>query len=243
MLCIVITVLLGSGAGWGRTARLVGRYEGEGEVKGGGDKGVCLSGEWCCLLTWSSIRKPPHPSPHYQNTHTHAHTSLHPLPISVRLSARPGISTLISHLWRPNELRLLVHLWDPTDYQTGGDHLSMARGGTDTADLATKERRIPKWGRKEKSRKKDRKGKGGNQQLQSATVFSGELWACVHVPRREQGFVGYWIEGSGVGLRHQLTLARAAGTPWVSITVAALRPTPGEKPQKLPGERKKLVKI
>lgn len=28
----------------------------------------------------------------------------------------------------------------------------------------------------------------------------GELWACVHVPQREQGFVGYWMEGSGVGL-------------------------------------------
>lgn len=59
---------------------------------------------------------------------------------SVRLSAKPGISTLISHLWHPNELRLLLHLWDPTDYQTGGDHLSMARGGIYTADLAAKER-------------------------------------------------------------------------------------------------------
>lgn len=29
---------------------------------------------------------------------------------SVRLSAKPGISTLISHLWHPNELRLLLHL-------------------------------------------------------------------------------------------------------------------------------------
>lgn len=65
----------------------------------------------------------------------------------------------------------------------------------------------------------------------------------MHVPQREQGFAVYWMEGSGVGLRHPLTLARAAGTPGVSITVAAPRPRPGEKPQKLPGEGKKLVKI
>lgn len=27
-----------------------------------------------------------------------------------------------------------------------------------------------------------------------------ELWACVHAPQREQGFAGYWMEGSSVGL-------------------------------------------
>lgn len=27
-----------------------------------------------------------------------------------------------------------------------------------------------------------------------------EVWACVHAPQREQGFAGYWMEGSGVGL-------------------------------------------
>lgn len=68
-----------------------------------------------------------------------------------------------------------------------------------------------------------------------------EPW--VLVPLREQGFASYWMEGSGVGLRHPLTLARATGTLGVSITVAASRPRPGEKPQKLPGEGKKLVKI
>lgn len=79
---------------------------------------VGLSGESCCLLTWSSIRQgpsihPTHPTP----PPCSSSPTLGP---SAWLSARPGISTLISHLWRPNELRLLVHLWDPTDYQTGG---------------------------------------------------------------------------------------------------------------------------
>lgn len=103
-LCSVITVLLGGGAA------LQGRLV-EGKEKGrlqGEDRYVCvyvcvcvgLSGECCCLLTWPSIRQGPiHPSP----------TSPTQGP-SARLSARPGISTLISHLWRPNELRLLLHL-------------------------------------------------------------------------------------------------------------------------------------
>ena len=90
------------------------------------------TGMWVCVFVyvWGCVGSvaacwPGHPS---DRVHPSTPPILHPPPgsstptlgPSAWLSARPGISTLISHLWRPNELRLLVHLWDPTDYQTGG---------------------------------------------------------------------------------------------------------------------------
>ena len=114
--------------------------------------------------------------------------------------------------------------------------MSMARGGIYTADLAAKEKRIKMGKKREVKERIKRKRK-------QSTALELHAVCRVHAPQREQGFACYWVEGSGVGLRHPLTLARASGTLGVSITVAALRPRPGEKPQKLPGEGKKLVKI
>lgn len=73
----------------------------------------------------------PHPPP-LRRPHPHP-LSLPPLPAKAHQcgSARPfraGISTLISHLWRSNELRLLIHLWDPADYQTGRPTICQWRG-------------------------------------------------------------------------------------------------------------------
>lgn len=88
---------------------------------GGGAGGACTcvvleSPESCCLMTWSFIKWGSRPS---EPLAIHEHP---PPPFQQCGSARPfraGISTLISHLWRSNELRLLIHLWDPADYQTG----------------------------------------------------------------------------------------------------------------------------
>lgn len=113
-LCGVITVLL-CGGGWSA-------LQGGWEKRRGGYRG--RTGLWVCVClcmcgtVWGVLLP--------ADLVIHQTGSIHPtypphLPHpSTRLSARPGISTLISHLWRPNELRLLVHLWDPTDYQTGG---------------------------------------------------------------------------------------------------------------------------
>lgn len=139
--CNVIMLLLVWGAGW---AALQARLE-DGKWRRT-RRWVCMclcmcgTGECCCLLTWPSIRQCPciYPPPPYLQTLC-APPNQGP---SVQLSARAGISTLISHLWHPNELRLLLLLWEPTDYQTGDDHSSMARGGIYTADLAAKERGI-----------------------------------------------------------------------------------------------------
>lgn len=137
-------------AGWrgrlGCTTSEVGRWE-EGVVTGGRTSRwvcVCLC---MCETSWEVLLLANLAIHQTVSIHRPLH-SLYLQPLcspptqgpSMWLSAKPGISTLISHLWRPNELRLLLHLWDPTDYQTGGNHLSMARGGIYTVDLAAKER-------------------------------------------------------------------------------------------------------
>lgn len=168
MLCSVITVLLGREAGWASLQGRLGDAKEKGRLRGRTGRWVCVclcmcGPVWGVLLPADLVihqpapKTPPPPPTTHIHTQTYTYTHIHnthinpflcpPPPTkgpSVQLSARPGISTLISHLWRPNELRLLVHLRDPTDYQTGGDHLSMARGGIYTADLAAKERRIKK---------------------------------------------------------------------------------------------------
>lgn len=150
--------------------REVGRGEGEGEVTGEDRRvGVCMFVYvWDCLGSVAACW-PGHPSDRVHPSKPHSLPSP-PSPPKAHQpdSARPGISTLISHLWRPNELRLLIHLWDPTDYQTGGDHLSMARGGIYTADLAAKKGGI----KMEYGRGKNRKEKESNQQLWNATLFA-----------------------------------------------------------------------
>lgn len=80
---------------------------------------VCVGLSWESrrLLNWPSIRQGPSIQTPTSTPTSSTTPSQGP---SARLSASPGSSTLISHLWRPNELRLLVHLWDLTDYQTGG---------------------------------------------------------------------------------------------------------------------------
>lgn len=85
-LCSAVSLLYCWAEGWdGLHCEGGWEIQREGEVREGGQGGVCvyvgvcvgLSGECCCLLTWSSIRQPPTPP---QPTHTHLHLLISPQP-------------------------------------------------------------------------------------------------------------------------------------------------------------------
>ena len=118
----------------------------------------------------------------------------------------------------------------------GGDHLSMARGGIYTADLAAKGSRI-KWGRKEKRRKgKERKGKESNQQLcaicrhKHCHVFRWSLSVCVSV--------FYWSKYKGTKSRcNNFILSTSTFLFFVSVCVEAVMVSCGPVCTRLRGSR------
>lgn len=106
-MCRLITVLLGGGLEWAALQRRLGK----GEVTGGGQAGEYVNACVCVglqgLLTDLAIHQT---GSIYRPLHR-LHSLVPPTQdASVVLPGMLGVSTLISHLWHPNELRLLLHL-------------------------------------------------------------------------------------------------------------------------------------